>query len=193
MSLAAAPRPPPRVVQLGTGPRDKAVEEAMDTLVAETVVDGPPVVATTEDGDEIAAAQVSSLGGTELAVTAPGGGKAAVEFPAFLGGAATVAVVAYAASPRPQPRSGSQQRQEGGGLASGVVEISVNFTVSGLAEPILITLPGSQAAETCKWWDEETQNWSEEGCTWLDGVCACDHLTLFAACLASLSRHAWRH
>ena len=32
-------------------------------------------------------------------------------------------------------------------------------------------------------WDENAGEWSAEGCTWVDGACACTHLTMFAAFL----------
>ena len=35
----------------------------------------------------------------------------------------------------------------------------------------------------CKWWDEEKNVWSEDGCSWVNGACECTHLTLFAAFL----------
>ena len=79
---------------------------------------------------------MSALGGTDLEIAAPGGGTASVSFPEVLGGSATVAVVAYASSPFPGPKL--SQAQEGGDLVSGVVEVSVNFTVRDLAEPVLI-------------------------------------------------------
>merc|ERR1719199_622703 len=64
-----------------------------------------------------------------------------------------------------------------------MIEVVVNFTIEDLAEPIIIHLPSSDGAETCKWWDEEADDWSAEGCVWVNGACACSHLTVFAAFL----------
>ena len=158
------------------------MQVAVQSVVEQAEVNGPAVIATTAAGDVISARRVSALGGTELEVAAPGGGTAGVAFPASLDGQATVAVVAYASSPHPEPKPSFPRTQEGGELVSGVVEVTVNFTVSDLLEPVIIHLPRSESGEVCKWWDVDAGDWSADGCVWLGGACACTHLTMFAAC-----------
>jgi len=65
------------------------------------------------------------------------------------------------------------------------------YSVSGLLEPIILTLPVDDARAICVWWDTSINDWSEEGITLLNFtgthlVCATTHLTLFAAIIRGI-------
>ena len=154
---------------------------SLEDLISKTVLDEPALTGKTPEGHAIAAVKVSALGGTVLGLDAPGGGLAQVSFPESLKGFAVVTMTVFASSPHAEPKL--LPWREGGGIVSGVVDVSVDSTLEALTDPIIIQLPRSEGAEICKWFDISTGDWSADGCELrADGSCACAHLTTFAAC-----------
>jgi len=134
------------------------------------------------------------------------GGEAAITIPRSVvesSGCAVVVVMSVInASTGPfsaaEVREGTQALGEVVGLINvNIVSLDTRVTqaITGLIEPILITLPVNRSSRmTCVHFDESMDRWSSEGLTTVPGepdsllVCATTHLTLFGSIIEGMGK-----